>query len=61
MFIIQTYFTAAPPVLPIRVEIPWFTDRPIIMEQGTSRVLEPLLYSGYDNRTSTNYKTVTQR
>lgn len=48
-------------VVPVSVGLPWFSDQPIVMEIGTNRVLEPLLYSGYDLRNLNNFKSVTER
>jgi len=38
MFIIQNYFTPTE-IPPIKIEIPWYKYKQIIMETGTSRVL----------------------
>lgn len=47
--------------MPIAVRIALPNDKPTIIEMGNSRVAEVLFYSGNDDRTSDNYKAVTQR
>lgn len=42
----------------IRIALPSY---PTVMELGSSRVLEVIFYSGYDDRNSDDYKTVTKR
>ncbi len=48
-------------VEPIKVRIALPNLNPFKIVLGNSRVIEVLFYSGFDNRASDDYKTVTQR
>ena len=61
MLVFMNYGPQSVGVKPHRIAIPWFEDREIMMELGTSRVFEVLFFSENNNRTDKNFLLVTER